>query len=737
MTPGSSPKILEKKSANLSEVPVFLPTIKRALIITGTYHLNKKLDTGTVPKLSLAIENSREMEGLLKDDFGFFDVQVLHNAAKSSVQNVFKKFIDSAKNLGEVKSKGLYFIYYHGHGSEINESVCGYTTEGERIELEEFLKEMASYESTYVVAMLDCCRPKAFPEKTLEALSLDKVPQEGLLGQLYIIQSPKSNNSFHCLDDHSVSPLNITGSFIKHIRSASGSFPRNLDQWEHRKEVIDLRTDALFFRTSFSPDKSPPRRLATLSSSPNIRRKDKGPTFIDYAANGAEQEFQEGEILFIRCKHREAIPFFERSAQKQYPPAYICLGWIYAETGRGSFKQTQKSKDFFEKAKAHHDWFKHELQKPKLPAALLWIYGLFLEFELVHLTEAHSYYEKSAISGYTYGQVTLARCYEKGIGVQQDDSKALEWYQTAAKEGHPIGQANLAYMLSTGQGIPTNNNLAYSWYQKAADQGYPAGQAGVAWCYQHGKGTPLNPELAAVWYQKAAEQDFAPAQSSLGFCYDTGFGVQKNYITAVAWYQKAANQGNETAQANIGNCYMEGTAVVQDFKSAFQWYEKAAENSSAPGKAGLGYCYEQGYGVSQDYKLAVLWYKKAAEMNNVTAICNLGYCYQQGRGVTQDLSQAVALYQKAAEQGYAAAQCSLGECYVDGIGVAANPKEGFKWYQKAANQGFAAGEVGLGFCFEFGVGAPLNKENAAKWYKKAADQGNKFALEGLKRLKNI
>lgn len=51
--------------------------------------------------------------------------------------------------------------------------------------------------------------------------------------------------------------------------------------------------------------------------------------------------------------------------------------------------------------------------------------------------------EKAAQRGHATAQCNLAYCYEQGIGVAEDKTKAVEWYARAAEQEHPRAMCNL------------------------------------------------------------------------------------------------------------------------------------------------------------------------------------------------------------------------------------------------------------------------------------------------------
>lgn len=77
----------------------------------------------------------------------------------------------------------------------------------------------------------------------------------------------------------------------------------------------------------------------------------------------------------------------------------------------------------------------------------------------------------SALRGDKVAQFQTGVIYERGIGVEQNQSMAAQWYEKAAKQGHVDAQYNIAIMYTTGRGVNEDKGLAMMWLSLAAKQG--------------------------------------------------------------------------------------------------------------------------------------------------------------------------------------------------------------------------------------------------------------------------
>ena len=67
--------------------------------------------------------------------------------------------------------------------------------------------------------------------------------------------------------------------------------------------------------------------------------------------------------------------------------------------------------------------------------------------------------------GLTQCQFSLGLMHEKGRGVPQDYSKALDWYRKAAERGDARAQFNIGTMYEKGYGVTQDSAEATAWFE--------------------------------------------------------------------------------------------------------------------------------------------------------------------------------------------------------------------------------------------------------------------------------
>ena len=149
-------------------------------------------------------------------------------------------------------------------------------------------------------------------------------------------------------------------------------------------------------------------------------------------------------------------------------------------------------------------------------------------------------------------QFALGQAFDSGLGVEKDDSKAVEWYRRAAEQGLMGAMYFLAEKLQHGQGVH-DPERALDWYRKAAEGGLPEAQFTLGEYYLLCEVEPVvkNWRQAAFWFRKAAEQGHSNARLRFAGMNEDGLGLPQDFGAAKYWYCRAADQGNVQAQAAL------------------------------------------------------------------------------------------------------------------------------------------------------------------------------------------
>ncbi len=435
-----------------------------------------------------------------------------------------------------------------------------------------------------------------------------------------------------------------------------------------------------------------------------------------------EVEYKQG-MEWLKTSRRKALSCFESAVQMNYPAAYLRLGILYAEGGKGIPKDKIKSEVYYKEAATHIEWFKNQaesgLEDAQCNLGLCYDKGLGVDEDE---EKAVQYYQKAADQGHAGAQCILGLCYAQGHGIPKDVTKAKEYLNKAANQNYAQAQGSLGLFYSRGIGVRKNIDKAVEYYQKAANQGYADAQNNLGICYVTGQGVTTNDKKAVKYYQKAADQGDAQARFNLGICYKEGLGVPKDKIIAFGHFHQAANQGHATSQYFLGIYYAEGKDIPKDEIKALEYLQKAAGQGNKSAQNFLHSRSNQLVGTNKG-NCAAEYYQKAADEGCARAQYILGGFYAKGEVVPKDEIKAIEYYQKAANQRDPGAQYHLGACYEKGLGIPKDEIMAAKYYQKAAYQGHAAAQYYLGICYYKGLGVPQNALKAQEYIRQADDQG--------------
>ena len=190
-------------------------------------------------------------------------------------------------------------------------------------------------------------------------------------------------------------------------------------------------------------------------------------------------------------------------------------------------------------------------------------------------------------------QSKLAVLYEKGAGVEQDDSQAMRWYQRAAAAGDLTATNNIGFLYFAGQGVERNIGEALRWFVKAAELGSIGAMDNIGEMYARGIGVEQSDTEALQWFRKAAERGHAAAACKVGW---TGAGVQQDNLQAYVWLSIGVAAGIDAAQARDAAASKLTPAQVKE------------ANDREPVETEKGSSlYGAGRGVAQDNVQAYVW----------------------------------------------------------------------------------------------------------------------------------
>lgn len=146
----------------------------------------------------------------------------------------------------------------------------------------------------------------------------------------------------------------------------------------------------------------------------------------------------------------------------------------------------------------------------------------------------------------------LGLLYDRGLGIEKNETQAFNLYLKAAKGGFSQAQFLLGVMYSSDDSI-TKKNIKESlrWYRLSAEQGHVLALYDLGVISYFGKeGVPQNFREAIEFFKQAAYKGSHDAQFNLGMMYGKGEGVPQDNTEAYKWFSLAASAGNKEAENN-------------------------------------------------------------------------------------------------------------------------------------------------------------------------------------------
>ncbi len=311
--------------------------------------------------------------------------------------------------------------------------------------------------------------------------------------------------------------------------------------------------------------------------------------------------------------------------------------------------------------------------------------------------------------------LAMAKCLERGVGVERDPASALRLYKTAAENGNAEAMYNLGRLILTGAGSRSEQFDARTYMLRAARIEYVPAMLAMGRFADEGRGVAKNSADAERWYTKAvgATARSAPelndfpqrfyekaehetdcrieAQYRLGLLMAKREPSLRSYLGAFENIAFAASMGHDGAQLEISKIFVHGGDLKSYYETDFGENGEDAPSKEIFGSAmnKLGDAYFDGKAlVKKNEVAAARCYKIAAELGDVDASYSYGWCLRHGVGLNENDAEAVKWLKLAADRGNINAAYSYGLCCEEGSGTGIkNKREARSYYRKAASAG--------------------------------------------------
>ena len=463
----------------------------------------------------------------------------------------------------------------------------------------------------------------------------------------------------------------------------------------------------------------------------------------------------------VEVSHADALEWHLKAAEQGHAAAEFAVAQHFEGISGGWCDVVQATHWYLHAAQRGHPEAMLALNRldPKLVSLELPASKMRSGKSLRDRKAQESHWQRYCEKGDANDHYHLAEMYERGVGVEQSDPRAMFWYQSAAELGHPLAQLVVGEAL-----LQTDTEKAVFWLEKAACQGNSNAQLALSCHLMRVKGysSSLPPDLSVgfQWLILAANQGhfralflaselvsgklafeyvalsakggFVDAQYAMGLRCERGIDVRQDHFEACRWFLLAAEQEHAEAQCSLAGCLANGQGIRKDIGRALFWYERAAAKKLPKAMWKLGELLAKGVaGVDPDPKYATLLCKRAATAGFAPAQATLGLLFASAK----KYSRAVHWWTLAADQGDLESAYNLSNAYRVGRGVEKSNSIAFDRLMQAAIGGLAAAQARLGLAYATGEGAIQDVIEATMWFTLASQSNEPSAQANYVRAK--
>lgn len=212
----------------------------------------------------------------------------------------------------------------------------------------------------------------------------------------------------------------------------------------------------------------------------------------------------------------------------------------------------------------------------------------------------------------------------------------------------PASMVLLAELHAAGIGIPQNEERAIGWYRLAADRGDRNAIFALGMLHIEGRaGQTRDPALARPFFEKAAGLGHLAAAYNLGLLALGGHGGERDPALAARWFQQAADLGNADAQYAFAVLLKDGNGIPADLPRAAAYMERAAKQDLLEAMIDFAVMLFNGQGTAKDETRAAGLFRRAALRGNPLAMNRYARLLAAGRGTRPDAQKAAQWHMTA------------------------------------------------------------------------------------------
>lgn len=347
--------------------------------------------------------------------------------------------------------------------------------------------------------------------------------------------------------------------------------------------------------------------------------------------------------------YKKAIEYYQKAIDAKYPLGYYGMGCLYL-TGSGYAtgvkKDTKKAKEYLDKA----------YKAGRLEAAIvlgdMYKSGNIEGLEGPDAAKALEYFNEAAKSDSPHirgmANEKIGFIYYDGVGdVKQDYKKALTYFELSLKDGFNEASADIGYMYLYGIGLDKDESKAMEYLKKGSKAGSCSAYVYLCYCYRDGSGgVEKNEDEELKYAKKAAELGSIRGLELIADHYYFSEKGDHDYKAAAKYYRMAYKENSAYACGKLSYLSYYGYGVKKDMKEVYSYAQKGYDRGDSYSSYLLGYCYTYGVGTKKSPKKALdklAYYIKLNEDEKLVGDCKdmLKKLVKEGKLKQKDVDKAL------------------------------------------------------------------------------------------------
>lgn len=367
--------------------------------------------------------------------------------------------------------------------------------------------------------------------------------------------------------------------------------------------------------------------------------------------------------------------------------------------------------------------------------------------------EKSTFYYKEAFNGFVklkesiedekigkeaYLDYRIAKHFNRGLGVEQDQEEAAKYFFLAADKGNGYAQYSLANMYKNGVGVEQDYEEALMFFElsdrtlKAKSMPFCTYQ--IANLYEKGLGTERDELKAKILYEKALKEFVKMYEKEpddrlsyrLGLMYMEGQGTEKDLEQAKKYLQTSVDEGNIYAGYRLAKLYEEIGEGYED--KVIEYLKVVADKGNFDfAQYALGKLYLDNESENYNVEEGIYYLKKAIENGSDLAAYELGKVYTIRDSGKYNLEEGIKYLEKAAKKDNEWAQYRLGKIYIENDSEFYDLKKGVKYLEKVAEKDNEWAQYNLGKIYTDKLLEVYDLEKGIKYLEDAVKHGNDMA----------